>query len=383
LEAEAGDRIFDITLQPVNPLFTLPQLIWMVENRPHVWEEVDRIRLPKDYVRARLVSGDNFTDSYDATGTQLFDPRRRRWSAELLEMIGWTPKQMPNVRDAANVAGELEPGVAEAIGLRPGTPVVIGSGDSVLEALAVGVVEAGDSLVKLASSGTVIAVSRDPLPSRSIQTYPHVISGRWIGLAGTNSGAETLRWLTEELLGGGRGASLDHVLQRAAEAPPGSEGLLFHPYLSGGRSPQWNPEMRGQYTGISERHGSSHLARATMEGVVFALLHAAEAADRAGHRRETIRLIGGGAASDLWAQIVADVFGSPVERVPGSAPARGAALLAGIGIGVLSQGGLEDLHLQSVDRFVPDLYRGEVYAAAYQEFRTRAEELDRRHRDSR
>jgi len=382
LEAQAGDSIFEMTLQQVNPLWSLSQLVWMAENRPKVWRDVDRIRLAKDYVRSRLVGGDYLTDPYDATGTQLYDPVHRCWLDELLEMIGRTPEQMPEVREAADVAGELSREAAAATGLRPGTPVVVGGGDSALEALAVGVVEPGDSLVKLASSGTVVAVSEIPSPSRSIQTYPHVVSGRWIGLAGTNSGAGTLRWLAEGFLGGGQEVAIESVVRMAGEAPPGSEGLLFHPYLSGSRSPQWNPNMRGQYSGISERHRAPHLARATMEGVVFALRHAAEAVDRAGYRRDTLRLIGGGADSNLWAQIVADTFGIPAERILGSVPAHGAALLAGIGAGLLSWEGLGDLRLRPVDRFFPNRDRREVYATVYDDFRLMADSLGERSRHS-
>jgi xylulokinase len=380
LETEFGDRVFDITLQRVNPLWTLPQLMWMKENRTDVWAGVCRIQVVKDFVRSRLTGGGYVTDPYDATGTQLYDPRRGRWVVELLELIGFSPDRMPAVRDPGEVAGELDRQAAADLGLRTGTPVVVGSGDSVLEALAIGTVEPGDSLVKLASSGTVIAVAETPLPSREIQTYPHVVPGRWIGLAGTNSGAGTLQWLAEGLLDGGPGTSIDALVAAAAAAPPGSDGLLFHPYVAGGRSPQWNPLMRGHLSGISEGHGREHLVRATLEGVVFALRHAAEAADAAGHRRTNLRLIGGGAASDLWARIVAEVFAMPVERILGSAPGYGAALIAGMGAGVLSDRDLAARHLPPADRIIPDPERSDAYQSLFRVFVERAEEIDRNSR---
>ena len=138
--------------------------------------------------------------------------------------------------------------------------------------------------------------------------------------------------------------------------------------------------MRGQFSGISDRHQVSHLIRATMEGVVFSLRHAAEAADRAGHQRNTQHLIGGGANSDLWAQIVADVFGLGTERILGSAPAHGSALLGGIGVGLLSWSDMRDLGLRPVDRFLPDPGRKSIYAEAYEVFRARSDEIDQQSR---
>ena len=371
LETEIGRRVFEVTYQRVNPLWTLPQLLWVREHRPSVLDGAHKILVTKDYVRYRLV-GDYATDPYDAVGTQLFAAGDLRWSEELCDRIGLSTHAMPTVRAPAEVAGGLLPQAAADIGLTAGIPVVTGSGDTVIEAMAVGVTEPGDALVKLASSGIVIAVADRPLPSREIQTYPHVIPDRWIGLAGTNSGAGIVRWFADVFLSG-RNAGVDAINEMAAGVSPGAEGLLLLPYLSGARSPLWNPHVRGQFSRVTPRHTVDHFARATLEGVAFSVRHAAEALDSAGYRREELRLIGGGVRGDAWAQIVVDVFGTPARRHNVDAPAYGSALLAGIGIGWFSWDSLPALSEASSRRFEPSPTASDTYNRVFAEYKRMAE----------
>ncbi len=335
LEAAHGEAIFDITYQRPNPSWTLAQLAWLKENEPEVWARLRRILVTKDYVRTRLTGGYQ-TDVYDATGTQLYDVEAGRWSRRLCELLGFPAEQLPEVLPAGAIAGEVQPHAAHDTGLLPGTPAAVGSGDSVVEAFGVGAVEAGQCIVKLGTAANVNLVTASPRPSPQSITYCHVVPAHFFTITATNSGTATMTWFCDAFIQQRNRQAYEHITELAAQTPPGSEGLLFHPYLMGERSPHWDPHLRGDFVGIGARHGRAHFARAMLEGVAFSVRDCYEAVERLGQPLTERRLLGGGARSALWRQIVCDVLGQPLLKPAVEGASFGAALLAGVAVGVFA-----------------------------------------------
>ncbi len=339
LAATHDARIFQVTHQRVNPSWTLAQLLWLKENEPGVWARLRRVLVTKDYVRHRL-TGDYLTDVYDAIGTQLYDMTLDAWSAELCELLDFPVDWLPTVAPVAAIAGQITAEAARDTGLLTGTPVAVGSGDSVVEAFGVGVVEPGQGIVKLGTAANVNLVTAEPKPSPTAITYRHVIDGRYFSILATNAGTLTMNWFrdtfarSEVAQAEAQGLSVyDLIGQLAAGAPVGCEGLLFHPYLMGERSPYWDPHLRGDFVGISVRHDRPHFARAMLEGVAFSVRDCLEAAAALGQSITELRLLGGGAKSLLWRQILCDVLGQPLLKPAVEDAAFGAALLAGVAVG--------------------------------------------------
>ncbi len=342
LEAELGDRIFEITNCRVHPSWTLAQLVWLKENQPTIWHDLRRILVTKDYVRYRF-TGHYATDVYDAIGTQLYDAQRGEWSTELCDLIGFDVDWLPPVVPATDIAGYLLPEVARATGLPAGIPVAVGSGDSVVEALGVGAICPGQGIIKLGTAANVNLVTARPLPSPLSLTYRHVVDPYWFTITATNSGTATLRWFRDTFcrLEAQQAANdkLDVytlISQMAADAPVGSEGIIFHPYLMGERTPYWDPTLRGNFFGLRAGHNIQHFARAILEGVAYSIRDCLDAVRALGAPTQQFTLIGGGAKSRLWQQILCDVLGRPLIRPRIEGAAFGSALVAAIAVGTLN-----------------------------------------------
>lgn len=339
LEDRNGSLIRTQTLQQPHPSWTLAQLMWVRRHEPEAASRLRRFCVTKDYVRYRL-TGVYSTDLYDAIGTQLFDVGQERWSEELLSIVGLTPDAAPRVEPPTSLNGSLTARGARDLGLKEGTPVAVGSGDSAVEAAAAGAVTAGDVVVKLGTSANINAVSESPIAEIGAMNYPHVTGEGWLAISATNAGTATMKWFRDTFCQYEQSEAVrrsvdvfELIHQLSAKAPGGSDGLLFHPYLNGERSPYWDPNIRGQFSGIGMQHGRHHFARSILEGVAYSLRDCMDAVSaRASLNR--FWLLGGGARSALWRRIVVDVLGVScvLPRIEGAS--AGSALLAGIAAGV-------------------------------------------------
>ncbi|MDE2750616.1 MAG: FGGY family carbohydrate kinase [Chloroflexota bacterium] len=338
LETNCGDAIFAATLCRVNPAWTLPQLLWLQENRPAVYRRLRHILVVKDYVRYRL-TGLYETDEYDAIGTQLYDVHAGAWSPALLEIVDLAKEMLPQVRPATDISGELTENAARDCGLLKGTPVAVGSGDSVVEAAGIGAIVPGHCVLKLGTAANVNLVMRDAKPSPGAILYRHVVDPHWFAITATNSGTSTLQWFAETFCR----AATEHpagqpaykqVESLAADSVPGARGLLFHPYLQGERSPYWDPHLRGDFVGIHRRHRLEDFARAILEGVAYSLRDCFELVSDFGESISELYLLGGGAKSQLWSQLICDVLGRPMVKPAEQSAAYGSAILAGIATGL-------------------------------------------------
>jgi xylulokinase len=329
LAARFGEAVFARTRNSVTPIWTWPQLMWVRDHEPEIWSRVARILFQKDHVRHAIAPAP-VTDSVDAAGSLLFDPVEGRWVEEFVDDLGLPRAALPETAAPSDIVARLVPWAASRIGLRAGTPVVAGTTDTVAEVLGAGAIRPGQGTVKLASVGRVTCVAERPLDHPMALNYRHVLDGLWYPGTATKHASTALRWL-REIAGGADFATLS---AEAAAVPPGADGVIFHPYLSGEWAPHWDSRLRGSFVGFTVAHGRAHAARAVMEGVAFAIRDAVDFAAGFGLRAEEFRLLGGGSVSPVWSQILADVLDRDLVVPAERDAAYGAALITGMGAGL-------------------------------------------------
>ncbi|MDH3492731.1 MAG: xylulokinase [Acidobacteriota bacterium] len=327
------EKLIEMVSNPALTNFTLTKLLWVRDNEPEAFRRIRSVMLPKDYVRFRL-TGKKATEVSDASGTLMLDVENRRWSREILSGLAISDGILPELFESQEIAGSVSKEAAVETGLMAGTPVVAGAGDNAAGAIGMGIVGPGQTSVTIGTSGVAFAVTDKPkidLKGR-IHTFCHAVPGRWHVTGVTQSAGLSLRWFRENF---DAERSFDELVYDAAQIPPGAEGLLWTPYLMGERTPHIDPGTRASLIGLTASHTKSHVVRAILEGVAFSLRDCLEVFEESDIPVSNIRLGGGGAKSDLWRQIQADVYGKTVETISAEEGAAfGAALLAGVGSGV-------------------------------------------------
>jgi len=332
-QAVGPERLVAITGNDALTGFTAPKLVWVRDHEPEIWRRIAHVLLPKDYVRLRL-TGDYAVDVADGAGTLLFDLAARTWSPEVVAALGIDPDWLPTVFEGPAITGAITAEAAALTGLRAGTPVIAGGGDQAANGVGVGAVQPGTMALSLGTSGVVFAPTDQPIfdPQGRVHAFCHAVPGRWHLMSVMLSAAGSLRWFRDTLAPGVEFADLVAV---AGEVPAGSSGLLFLPYLSGERSPHPDPLARGAFVGLTLGHDRRHLTRAVLEGVAFGLRDGLDLMVAAGMPAPAqIRASGGGTASPLWRQILADVLDAEIATVSTTeGAAYGAAILAAVGAG--------------------------------------------------
>jgi xylulokinase len=341
-----ASRLIELTCNPALTGFTLPKLLWVRDHEPETWQRVRSVLLPKDFVRFKL-TGDKATDVADASGTLLLNVAARRWSDEMLAAAEIDGGLLPQVYESQEITGAVSEWAAEETGLKAGTPVIAGAGDQAANAVGLGIVRPGMVSATIGTSGVVFAATNTPAldPKGRVHTFCHAIPGRWHVMGVTQGAGLSLRWFRDQfgVLSGlpsqrkFSGDPYDSLTAEAARVPPGAEGLLWAPYLMGERTPHLDPDARAALVGLTASHTRAHVVRAILEGVAFSLQDSFEILRELNVPCETIRLGGGGARSQLWRQIQADVYDHEVETVAAEeGAAYGVALLAGVAAGAWS-----------------------------------------------
>ena len=369
IEARAGELIRQSTLNRMSSGFLTASMYWLRTRQPELYARIRRVMLPKDYIRYRL-TGRVCTDYSDAAGSLAFDNRRLCWAEPLLARLGLDAGLFPQCLPSTQVVGEISAEAAALTGLAEGTPVVNGGGDTFMQAVGSGVIEEGVVSSNIGTAGQMSATSREPLcdPQLRANTFAHVVPDRWHVMAGCLNSGISLKWAARTL-GQGDYAALD---REVAQRPAGSGGLFFLPYLTGERAPHMDPKARGVFFGLTLEHGRADLERAVMEGVVYALNDCLNVLLEMGVPCRRVMASGGGARSDVWLQMQADIFQRDVYRNASKEQASlGAAITAAVGTGAFAS--FEEACARCVepprDVFHPDEARAAVYRRGYEIFR--------------
>jgi len=331
------DQLREITGNPALVGFQAPKILWLREHEPENFAKVRHILLPKDYIRYRL-SNELATDTSDAAGTLLLDLAKRNWSDEILSTLAIPSDWLPDVYEGPEITGHVSSEAARITGLSEKTAIVAGAGDNAAAAIGCGVIHQGTGLLSLGTSGVIFAPT-DTLridPSGALHAFCHAVPGAYHLMGVTLSAGGSLRW-ARDILSSVRSDtdSYDTFIEPAKDVTPGAEGLFFLPYLSGERTPHMDPTARGAWIGLSLAHRREHMIRAVLEGVAFALRDAWERITALGVAPSALRIVGGGAKSATWREILAAVLDVPLQQLAvDEGAAFGAALLAGVGAGV-------------------------------------------------
>lgn len=359
-----------ITGNLMMPGFTAPKLLWVQRHEPEIFNLIDKVLLPKDYLRLRM-TGDFASDMSDAAGTMWLDVAKRDWSDVMLAACKLTRAHMPALYEGSEITGTLLPDVAKAWGMQE-IAVVAGGGDNAAGAVGVGMMNAGQAMLSLGTSGVYFAVSDGFLskPESAVHSFCHALPERWHLMSVMLSAASCLDWAAK-LTGL---ASVPALIDAAQQADELAEPVWFLPYLSGERTPHNNPQAKGVFFGLTHQHGPAELAQAVLEGVGFALADGMDVVHACGVQPASITLIGGGARSEYWRQMLSDISGLQLDYRTGGdvGPALGAARLAQIAMNpqrplsdLLPQLTLEQAHYPDAGRHALYQQRRETFRRIY------------------
>lgn len=340
LEREIPGEVFQETLK--NRIFTgfaLPSLLWVKRHEPERFSAAYRVLQPKDYIRYRL-TGRFGAEATDASATLMFDVAGRDWAWEVIERCGFVRSLFPACRESGEIAGNVSGPCARRTGLPASARVIFGMGDQQAQSLGNGVFREGDFICNIGTGGQVSAFCGSPVCNSALrtQTFCHCVGGGYSVYGAILNAGLALKWLRDNILGEPDFARMSELAQ---EAPAGSEGVIFLPYLAGERTPHMDPDACGMFYGLRLAHTKAHMARAVMEGVTFALRDCMEILKQMGIAGKRVISSGGGASSPVWLQIQADIFDREICVCDVAEQAcLGACMLAGVSLGIY--GSLEE-----------------------------------------
>ena len=346
--------------------YTGGKMLWMRNHEPELFACMALMLNPKDYLRLRL-TGEVASEVSDASGTGLFDVRRRQWATGLIEMAGIDPALLPPVHESQAITGRSSATGAALFGLPQGLPVAGGGGDSVIQTIGSGVIAPGELQTTIGTAGILAAALDAPQdnPDGKLQVFCNVAADKWHCMGVSLNAGGAMGWFRDTLCAG---LPFEQLVAEAVESPAGARGLLFLPYLNGERCPHPDPSARGAFIGLTARHRRADVARALMEGVVHAFADMHALMRPMGIDGRIIKASGGGARSALWRQIQADMFACDVVTTEGAAEgaAFGAALVAGLAVGVWPDAAAAARSCRALTREMPDPAAARVHARAHE-----------------
>jgi gluconokinase len=360
---EQGSHLYQSTGTPIHPMSPLVKLVWMKENNVEAYSRASKFVSIKEFLLYRWF-GTEIVDYSIASATGLFDLNTRKWNPSALEVAGITEDHLFTPVPPTEVISGLNKAIAQKIGLPEDIPFVIGASDGPLANLGIGAINPGEVAITVGTSGAIRQLVPAPKTDDSQETFCYTFTDSLSLIGGpTNNGGIVLRWLRDTLA---PDESYESLLSLAEKVKPGSEGLLFLPYLNGERAPMWNSEVRGNLFGLSLRHGKEHMIRAGLEGVIYSIYHVGQALERLAGKPTKILASGGFARSPLWLQILADVFNQEVQ-VPLShqSSAWGAAWVALNGIGEVRDLPSIKEHIPMLGTYTPNCDNHQVYKEAF------------------
>lgn len=377
INREIGEEnIFALTGNSLQPSYTTAKILWYKENLPQMYEKIDKILQSNAFIAYRLTDALSH-DMSQGYGVHCFDMKNGCWNDEMCEKMGIPRSFLPELVPCHQVVGTVTAKAAEKTGLAEGTPVVAGGLDAACGTLGAGVIHVGETQEQGGQAGGMSICIEEYAADPRLILGAHVVPGQWLLQGGTVGGGGVMRWFEKEFAGYEREiadrvgkSSLDQLNEIAQETPPGSDGVVFLPYMAGERSPIWDPNAKGVYYGLDFNKTKGHMVRAAMEGVAFSLKHNLDIAEDTGAKVEELRAMGGSANSLLWTQIKSDITGKPIV-VPSSdtATTLGAVILAGVGVGVYKDFE-EAVHMtvKLTRRHEPDMEKHRLYQKNYETY---------------
>ncbi len=331
------ERLIEITANPALTGFTAGKVLWVRKNEPHLYEKCYKILLPKDYVRYKL-TGHYGQEASDASGTNLYDVKKRCWSTEILNKLNISQDLMPECKESVDVAGTVTDQAAEITGLSNATLVCYGAGDNASAAVGTSVVSEGNAFTTIGTSGVIFAHSDKPQIDKDgrVHTFCSAVPGGYTVMSCTLSAGMSLKWFRDNLCSF-EGENYKEIDKKVEAIKIGADRLIFLPYLMGERSPILDEKARGVFFGLSGIHTKYHLARAIMEGVSYSQRHCLDVIEEMGIYPKQMYACGGGAKSDIWRQMMADMYNTEVTiNESEEGPALGVAILALVATGIYS-----------------------------------------------
>lgn len=371
---------YHITGHRLLPMYSAAKIMWVRDNEPDVFAKAHKILHVKDFIAARL-TGKFATDLSDAAGMNLYDLNKRAWSEPLLKASGIPVEILPEPYPSTHIVGEVTKKAAEETGLAEGTPVVIGGGDGPCAAVGSGVVREGSAYNYCGSAAWIGIASEEPAydPQMRTFTFFHLDPDLFMPVGASNNGGYSYQcfrdavWGSEKAIAEDLGVSLFDLMGMKAETvPPGSDKLLYLPYIRGERCPYDNPNARGVFLGLTPNHKKEHLTRAVLEGVILNQRIILDALESQGARVDEMCAIGGGAKSALWRQIMADVYNKRIlrPRLLQEATSLGAAIAGGVGVGLFDDFRAAERMVQIVETQDPNPAAHERYEQLYPIFQS-------------
>lgn len=361
IAAAMGEEVLRISNNWPTPTWTLAHLAWLQKHEPHVLSRARHILLSKDYI-AFLLTGRLTTDPSAAVSAMLMDVHTGAWSPQLCERVGIDRSVLPEILPTAAQIGTITRWGAQALGISERAMVFNGSMDSTAETFAAGVRDSGQFVIRLASAGGLHVIANPALARRNLISYPYCGGPFWLSQAGTNTCATAVSWSRDVLSSTDTVADFSAWTELASQSPAGSNGVMFHPYLSGERCPYWDADLRAAFTGLSLHSKTSDMARAVYEGTAYALRDAASVIETEGLHVDEVKVVGGGANSPLWTQTIANVFDCPVLPMTQADSSAGAGLYTLVGLGAFSR----------FEQVPPNLLRSDVAGEVLPETNQRA-----------
>ncbi len=365
LQENFGEEIFEKCKHKVDTIWTLPEILFIKNHFPKTYGKVKKVTFAKDFVRGKF-TGDFVTDYIEAQGSMLFDFDKRVWDQRLLSLVGLTEENMPKIVNPLECVGQVCVEASKESGLAVGTPVICGATDTVMEVFGAGGVRQGDMTLKLATAGRICVVSDKYFADKNIINYSHLKENLYYPGSATKSCAASLRWFRDTFDG-----TFEAFSQMAEHIAVGSDGLMFHPYLTGELTPYANPTLRGSFIGVSAEHTKAHFVRAVMEGVAMSLIDGIEYLKGRGVAvGKTAYVIGGGAKSNVWRQIVADALNVTLIQTEHNDSSFGSAMCAGIYAGFFKDFDEASARCQKVvGKTVPNVENTEKYRKLFEKYK--------------
>lgn len=368
-------RVYRITGHRLSASYSLAKILWVKEHQPDIYARTHKFVHAKDAMVARM-TGRFVTEPSDGSSMNLYDLEGGGWSSAIVDATGLDADKLPEIIPSTGIAGEVLPSVADELGLPAGTPVVIGGGDGSCAGVGAGVIAEGSAYNYIGSSSWIALCTPTPIydPTERTFTFAHLMPGRFMPTGTMQAAGASYQWMRNQLsplevqAAGGLGISAYELMNFTAErSPAGANGLLFLPYLLGERSPRWNPRARGAFIGLTIRHTRADLIRAALEGITFNLRVILDAFRAQGAAIDAMRVIGGGARGRFWNQVMAAVFGMPIQRlaVLEEATSMGAAVAGGIGVGLYKDWSIIAQMNQIAETIQPDPAAQTAYTRLY------------------